>query len=140
MGDKCKGTLEVNGGRVEIFGAARIGCNEGDGVFTRNDGTLIMNAGVMTVYGLIDVAAGGSKGFIQMNGGRIQAFDLQIEEGGRLVMAGGEIILEGNKTAAIQSLMDAGLIQSSNAIEIEYDEQGNHGFGTDKTIVRLQSF
>ena len=145
IGDKCRGRMEVNGGAIEIFGGMRIGCNEAYSVdrgvvtFTDSDGTLLFNDGQLSIYGILEVAADGSSGRILLNGGQINAFDLRMEEQGLLVITGGRLILEGNKTAAIQNLIGTGYIQSPESeILVEYDEQGVNGFGSDKTIIYVK--
>lgn len=145
IGDKCKGRMEISDGRVEIFGGARIGCNESysatreNETFSDSNGTLVMNGGSMMIYGVLEVAAAESVGTVQLNGGQIRAFDLHIEQSGSLVMTGGILILEGNKTAGLQDFIDSGLIQSPDKkISIEYDEQGILGFGRDKTIISVK--
>lgn len=139
IGDKCKGLMEINGGNVEIFGAARVGCNEGAGLFSESDGTLVMNGGTLTVYGIIGIAVAESTGTVYLNGGLVRAFDLRIEKRGSLLMTGGTLILEGDKTSVIQNLIDTGFIQSrGRSIRVEYDDRNRRGFGSDKTIVCLE--
>lgn len=141
IGDKCKGRMEVNGGRIEIFGGARIGCNEwySTETFIDGDGTLLFNDGQLSIYGILEVAADGGTGRILLNGGQINAFDLKIEKQGLLVITGGTLILEGDKTAVIQTLIDRGLLLCPDReIQVEYDQEGINKFGTDKTVICIK--
>jgi len=145
IGDKCRGRMEVNGGRVEIYGGARVGCSEaysvyhGTETFTESNGTLLFNNGQLSIYGILEIGADGASGRVLLNGGQIRAFDLRMEENGLLFITGGRLILEGNKTAAIQDLMNTGYIQSADRdVLIEYDELGVYGYGSDKTIVSIK--
>jgi hypothetical protein len=140
VGDKCKGRMEVNGGRIEIFGGARIGCDEwySAETFIDSDGTLMFNDGQLLIYGILEVATDGGTGRILLNGGQIKAFDLKIEKKGLLIMTGGTLILEGDKTDAIQNLIDQGLLLCPDReIKIEYDQEGINKFGPDKTVIRI---
>jgi|GEM_PF-2460480 len=139
IGDKCKGLMEINGGRVEVFGAVRVGCNEGAGTFGDSHGTLAVNGGEMTIYGILEVAAAESVGIVRLNGGLMRAFDIRIAKKGTLAITGGNLVLEGNKTQRIQEMIHSGLIHSDGReILVDYMAEDIRGFGRDKTIIRVR--
>lgn len=140
VGDECKGLMVINGGHIEIFGTARIGGNEGIGDFAASEGTLEMNGGQLMINGLLEVATKDSLGSVRLNDGRIHAFELRIGKQGTLVITGGTLILEGNKVSSIQGMIDAGSIQSpDHEIVIDYDMEGDRGFGQDKTVITVKN-
>jgi len=139
IGDKCKGYMEINGGRVEVFGAARVGCNEGEGTFTDSHGTLVVNGGNVVIYGILEVAVADSVGVVRLNGGQVRAFDIRIDKQGTLAIADGILVLEGNKTDRIQQMLDSGRIDSEGReILVDYMADDTHGFGRDKTVIRVR--
>ena len=139
VGDKCKGLMEISGGSVEVFGTARVGCNEGDGIFTDSDGTLAVNGGTLTIYGILEVAVAESVGAVRLNGGVVRAFDVHINETGVFLVNGGTLVLEGDKTEQIRTFITAGRIRSEgHEIQVEYDGEDLRGFGRDKTILSVK--
>lgn len=132
IGDKGKGQMEINGGSVEAYGSARVGCMQGDG-------TLVMNGGTMTINGTLEVAIEESAGAVYLNGGQIKINDLRIDKRGVLSINGGTLIIQDDRTEHIQYLMDTGYIQSPNhKIVVEYDDTGDLGFGVNKTIIHVK--
>jgi len=139
IGDKCKGLMEINGGRVEVFGAVRVGCNEGAGTFGESHGTLAVNGGEMTIYGILEVAAAESVGVVRLHGGQVRAFDIRIAKKGTLAITDGILVLEGNKKEHIQEMVNSGLIHSDGRqILVDYTAEDTRGFGRDKTIIRVE--
>lgn len=142
VGDACKGVMEVNGGSVEVFGEAKIGW-VGDsmnilGTKSAN-GTLKINNGQFLVYGHLDVGGMGTVGTIHLSGGQMQVFELLIREKSSFIITGGQLIIEGDKMGPIQNMIDAGLVKSpDHEILVEYDAQGDRGFGSDKTIISVK--
>lgn len=139
IGDKCKGLMEIDGGRVEVFGAVRVGCNEGSGTFTDSHGTFVISGGEVTIYGILEVAAADSAGTVRLNGGLVRAFDIRIARKGMLAITDGILVLEGDKTEPVQEMIRSGLIQSDGRdILVDYTAEDTRGFGRDKTIIRVK--
>jgi hypothetical protein len=136
VGDKCKGLLEIGGGNVEVFGTVRVGCNEGSGSYMDSDGTLLMNGGKLTIYGILEVAVADSVGVVRLNDGVIRAFDVRIDQKGMFLVNGGTLVLEGDKTERTHNMINAGYMRTEGReITVFYDEDDSRGFGRDKTII-----
>jgi hypothetical protein len=107
------GTLAMNSGTFTI----------GTNLYVGQAGTAVINmtGGNIDVTGNLSIAdTSASTGTVNLNGGTITAADLLIDRStgatGRLNIAGGTLILTGDKTAAIDGFVSSGFLVAYNGI------------------------
>ena len=107
VGDAGNGTLNFSGGAI-LANNLRVPARSGTG-------RLNMTGGTIDVTGFVHVGADSD---IHLDGGTITGASVSIDALGVLDIRGGKMILDGDKTVAVQSLIDDGLITG-------YDDSAN---------------
>jgi hypothetical protein len=106
------GALTLRGGTLEVTGGFNCGF--------KGPGTITMLEGTLTVGGTLKVARdSGASGLIDLRGGTISAPNFNMREKdinneAKVIVGGGVLTLETDRTAAIQEYIDAGLITAYN--------------------------
>jgi hypothetical protein len=131
-GPGCNPTFYQSGGTITLTGSPGIHEFGWGGA----SGTWVMTGGTVNAKGISIPSGPGNSGTILLQGGTYNVGTarggLVMREGGLIDITEGTLILEGDQTAAINDLIDAGQItsyDSSGIFQIDYDLR-NPGFTT----------
>ena len=133
-GSGTKGTFVLNGGTVNADRGGSKMVLVGHGSY--GDGLLWMTGGTINTS-LLDIPANwntGTKGDARVMGGTIYADTLRMKSGGYLNFeAAGQIILNGNDTATVQSYINSGYIKAYHGMA---NVTNTYNSSTGKTTVK----
>jgi len=121
IGDGGPSTFNMDGGAVTVDEDMWLSYHRPGG----NPGTLNMTAGTIDIAGTIMLSKSATvSSKIQLDGGVVTAGDLIMTANGSLDLAGGTMILDGDRTGRVQEYIDVGLITGygvQGAVIVDYN-------------------
>jgi len=138
-------TLDITGGSLTTNGWFIIGYSaSNDGTFNVDGGDTICNShldvgfagtghmemtdGTVTVTGAFGIGTNGGTGDVQLDGGTISCGSITIPTSGSMDITGGTLIINGNQTAVVIGLVNAGKMTAYGGTgTILYDTTTNPG-------------
>lgn len=122
--------IEINGGRVDCLS---MNLTELGGYYT--EAGLTMNGGELNVNGSLTTSGLPGKSFIHLNGGSARIGSLDVKDDFTLDVNGGELMLNGNKTNQIATLVRNGQVTTAGGNAIRNGLVAVYNAETDKTRI-----